>query len=466
MNFAQLLLILLARKRIILITMIVTIVSTAAVSLLLPKTYKATTSVLLNYKGIDPLTGVSMPGALLPGYVATQIDIITSKNVALHVVEKLGLAKSPAVIEQFRDATDGKGNINDWLADLLLKKVDIAPARESSVLDISFKGADPQFAAAVSNAFAEEYQKVSIQLKVEPAQKASAYFTQQTKLLRDAVEAAQSRLSKYQQENGIVSVDNRLDVESNRLNDLSAQLVMAQSQLAEAQSRQRLAKGSDSPDVAANPMIQQLRVSLASAESKQAELAERLGKNHPQYQSVQAEVEKMRTELRTQINNTSNSVGNSAQIYQQRESAIRAALQEQKAKVLELNRTRDELGVLAKDVESAQRAFDATSLRLSQTRLEGQSEQSDVAILNPAVPPVEPASPKIVLNVMLSVLIGGMLGVAIGFLAEMLDRRVRSEEDIADVLQVPVLGVFDWNAPARPRVGLIKSMLPRRLRLN
>jgi len=467
MNFAQLLLILVARKRIILFTLLLTVLTTTVVSFLLPKTYKASTSVLLNYKGIDPLTGLTMPGSLLPGYIATQTDIITSKNVALRVVERLGLAKSPAVQEQFRDSTEGKGNINDWLADLLLKKVDIAPSKESSVLEISVKGSDPQFVAAVSNAFAEEYQKISVQLKVEPAQKASAYFTQQTKQLRDALEVAQSRLSKYQQEHGIVSVDNRLDVESNRLNDLSAQLVAAQGALAEAESRRRMASGnSDSPDVAASPMIQQLRISLATAESKLAEVGQRLDKNHPQYQSSKAEVDKLRAELATQVANTSNSVGNNAHVLMQREAAVRAALEAQKAKVLELNRTRDELGVLAKDVENAQHAFDATSQRLSQTRIEGQSEQSDVAILNPATPPIEPASPRIVLNIVLSILVGLMLGGGAGFLAEMLDRRVRSAEDISELLQVPVLGVVDWQAPKRRRFSLVKSMMPRRLRLN
>lgn len=470
MNFAQFLLILRARKRVILLTLVVTVLSTVVVSLIIPKTYKATSSVLLNYKGVDPVTGLTMPGQLLPGYMATQIDIITSKNVALRVVDSLKLAQSPAVIAQFNEAADGKGTVRDWLADLLLKKLDIVPSRESSVVEISFKGSDPQFAAAIANAFADEYQKVSIQLRVEPLKKAASYFNDQTKLLRDAVEVAQSRLSKYQQENGIVSLDNRLDVESSRLNDLSAQLVLAQGQLMEASSRQRMANGSEaleSPDVITNPLVQNLRVSLSAAEAKLAEVAQRLDKNHPQYQSAKAEVDKMRSELAAQMKVTSNSVRNNAQILQQREAAVRAALLEQKNKVLELNRTRDELGVLQKDVESAQRAFDTTSQRFSQTKIEGQAEQSDIAVLNPATPPIEPSSPRIVINTILSVFLGGLLGLGFGLLAEMLDRRVRSESDLADVLHAPVLGVIDWNASARRPTGLKKLFSSKsRLRLN
>lgn len=119
MNFAQFLLILQARKKIVLLTLLVTVAATLVVSLLLPKTYEATSSLVMNYKGVDPLTGMALPGQLMPGYMATQIDIISSKNVALRVVDQLKLADSPAVIAQFTESTGGKGTVRDWLAELL-----------------------------------------------------------------------------------------------------------------------------------------------------------------------------------------------------------------------------------------------------------------------------------------------------------------------------------------------------------
>ncbi len=467
MNFSQFLLILRARKKIFFFTLLITVLATVAISLVLPKTYKATSTLLLNYKGVDPLTGMTMPGQLLPGYMATQIDIVGSKNVALRVVDQLQLAKSPVVLAQFAEAAGGKGTVRDWLAELLQKKLEVVPSRESSVVDISFKGSDPQFVAAVANAFADEYQKVSIQLKVDPMRKASSYFDAQTKLLRDNVEKAQSRLSKYQQDNGIVSVDNRLDVESNRLNDLSAQLVAAQGQAMEATSRQQMAQSgsaTESPDVASNPLVQNLKIGLGSAEAKLAEVAQRLDRNHPQYQSAKAEVDKLRNDLAEQMRVASKSVGNNAQILQQREAAVRAAMAQQKNKVLELNRTRDEMNVLVKDVENAQRAFDVTSQRFSQTKIEGQSEQSDIAVLNPAVPPIAPAGPKVMLNTLLSVFLGTVLGLGFCLVAEMLDRRVRGAADLSDVLEIPVLGVIDWSATPRRR-GVLGTIFPRRTRL-
>ncbi|GGC02784.1 chain length determinant protein EpsF [Pseudoduganella buxea] len=465
MSFSQFLLILRARKKIVLWTLLAAVLLTLVASLLMPKTYKATNSLVMNFKGVDPVTGLALPGQLLPGFMATQIDIIGSKNVALRVVDDLGLANNPAVIAQFNEATGGNGTVRDWLADLLLKKLEVEPSRESSVVGVSFSGSDPQFVAAVANAFADAYQKVSVQLRVEPMQRASTYFNGQVRVLRDNLEAAQSRLSKYQQEHGIVSVDNRLDVESQRLNELSSQLVAAQAQLADAQSRRSMARNSSaqSPDVTSNPLIQNLKVSLGAAEARLAQLSQKLARNHPDYLAARAEADRLTKDLREQMSIASSSVSNNATILGEREATLRAALAEQKAKLLDLNRLRDEMNVLQKDVESAQRAFEATSQRSSQTRLEGQVNQSDVAVLNPAVAPTKPAGPRVLFNVMLSIIFGSILGVGLGLLVEMLDRRVRSKNDLSDVLQLPVLGALDWKTRPARRFALSKLRRNRAL---
>ena len=470
MSLHQFLLILLARKKIILATLVTTVALALGISLVLSKTYKATASVLLNYKGVDPLTGLTMPGQLLPGYMATQIDIISSKNVALRVVDALHLASVPAVIQQFQEANEGRGSVRDWLADLLLRKLDIVPSRESSVVEISFRGADPAFAAAVANAFADEYQKITVQLKTEPAKKASSYFNEQTRQLRDNVEATQARLSKYQQEKGIVSLDpNRIDVELARLSDLSAQRVQAQAAAREGNSRQAAANASalGSPDVANNVLIQTMRANVAMAEGKFADTSQRYGSNHPQYLAAKAELDKVRGELAAAMGTVSRSVGANAQVLRQREAELREAVAQQKTRVLELNRARDELGVLLKDLDSAQRAFDAASQRFSQTRIEALSEQSDISLLNPAVAPLEPSSPRVLLNTLVAVLLGTILGVGLALLLELLNRPLRSSGDLKDMLGIPVLGTIEWQ-PVPSRAGAIRSLMrPRRLlRLN
>jgi chain length determinant protein EpsF len=466
MSFTQFWIILRARYRLVLLTLVITVATVLLVSLLLPKTYQATNTLVLNYKGTDPLTGLALPEQMMTGYMATQVNIIASENVALKVVDALKLDQLPSSIKQFDEAKHGQGSIRDWLAKRLLRGLDVTPARDSSVLDITFKNTDPEFAAAVANAFAAQYQAVNLQLKVAPLQQASSFINQQIKTLQNNLEAAQNRLSKYQQEKGIVSVDSRLDVESARLNDLSSQLVVAQGQAMEATSRQRMAQGAganESPDVAGNPLIQSLKINLGNAESRFSEIAQRLDKNHPQYLAAKAEVDQLRADLNRQIRATSNSVGNNARILQQREGEIRAALAAQKGKVLTLNLARDEIAVLNKEVENAQLAYQAAAQRYSQTRLEGQSNQSDVAVLNPAVVPSEPAGPKVLFFTMAAGVLGTMLGLGLALLAEMLDRRVRSATELIQFLHVPVLGEIAWGTTQGQHVGFLSFPSTRRL---
>ncbi len=445
MNISNFLLILKARIKIILLTFCITVLTAAAVSLMMPKVYKASTQIVLNYKGTDPLTGAAAPAAQLPGYMATQIDVVKNRGVALRVVDELGLVNNDKLKRQFAQEDRGTQQIRDWIAGRLVSKLEVSPLRESSVLEIAFSGEDPEFVAAIANGFAKAYQGLSIQLKVEPAQKAAEYFGQQVTAFRNNLEQAQTRLAKYRQEKGITSADERLDVENTRLNELSQQMVIAQSAAIEAQSRGRSATGNanDSPDVAINPVVQGLKVEAARADSKLAELGQRLGTSHPQYEAAAAERNMIAGQLQNEIRRTSNSVANSAKIQQQREGELRSEVAQQKEKVLELNRTRDELALLQKDVESAQQALDSVNQRFSQTSIEGQSNQSDIAILSMAQPPGSPNSPRIALNILLAVFLGGLLGMGFGLIAEMMDRRVRSSNDIANLLQVPVVAVIN-----------------------
>jgi polysaccharide biosynthesis transport protein len=449
MYINQFLIILFARAKLVLGVAATVVLTTLIVNLMTAKIYTATTSLVLNYKGLDPVTGLSMPAQLMPGYMATQIDIITSRNVAMKVVDDLKIAESPSAIKQFKDETGGKGDIRAWFAEKLLGGLEAKPSRESSVIEISFSGTDPDFAATMANAFADAYQKTNIQLKAEPSKKASAFLDDKTKLLRQNLEEANARMSKYQQEKGLTSVMGNLDVESARLNELSSQLVMAQSQRFDTTSRKRGASGSGetSPDIAANPIVQSLRMEITRAETKFSELSQRLGPSHPQYQSAEAELSKLKTQLQEQTRKASNTIGGSASISQQYESELRASLEAQKKRVLELNRARDELSVLQRDVENAQRAVDSASQRLTQTTMEGSVDQADIALLNPAIPPTRHSSPKTKVNLILAGFLGGLLGIGAGLLAEAFDKRLRRKEDFTDMLQAPVLAIISNKKP-------------------
>ena len=449
MTFSQFCLILLARRRIILLILFVTVATSTLVSFLMPKSYWANASVLVDFKGTDPITGMALPAQLLPGYMATQVDIITSHKVALKVVDRLKLAEEPLNIEEFDKATRGNGSIRDWLADRLLKDVDVKPARESSVINIGYSGTDPQYVAELANSFVWAYIQTNLELKVEPARQQAAWFDEQIKGLRAHMEEAQKRLSDYQQQTGLIALDGRLDMENARLGELSSQLVAAQAQTYDSVTRQRQIVGASArgklgelPEILNNSLIQGLKAELARAEGKLAEVSERVDKNHPQRQSAQAEVQNLRQKIAAEIQTARGSMVNVASQAQQREEELKKALAEQKMRVLQLKQERDRSDLLTQEVASAQRALDSASQRANQIRLESQRNLTEIALLNAAVAPLYHAKPRLKLNVILSILVGMLLGVGFGFLMEMMDRRIRCEADIAEGLGLPLLAVL------------------------
>lgn len=448
MNLIQFLLILKARKALIAASLILTVVIVGIVSALMPRVYTATASLVVNVQGGDPVTGVAMPSQLIPGYLATQVDIISSHNVALKVVDRLKLAQ-PA--PSANDKPDEPTLTRDAWASQLLKNLDVQPSRESSVLYVTYKSRDPQTAARVANAFVQAYTETNLELKTQPARETAAWFDEQLDELRNNLADAQTRLSKYRQSRGIVSLDDKLDNENARLTDLSAQLVAAQAQAFASQSQQSTSSIS-SPSVVNNSLIQNLKAELARAEAKLGNLAERVGKNYPEYQRVEAEVASLRSQLNSEIGVTRQSLSNSTSAARQQEGALRAALAEQKARVLQLSAERDGGAVLAREVEGAQKLYDQALQRYGQTRMEGHAGQTEIAVLSAAVVPTAPASPRVGLNMVLAVALGTLLGIGLALLREMTDRRVRSAYDLVAVLGAPVLGVLVGDADHRRRL--------------
>ncbi|MBI3897906.1 MAG: hypothetical protein HY308_06375 [Gammaproteobacteria bacterium] len=265
MNLWQLLAILRSRIGWIVPCLALTIGAALAVNIYWPPTYTATTAVVIAFKTSDPFDKNGTAESLLPGYLATQIDIATSHPVARRVIETLKLDDDASLREEFRRYGQ-RGDMRDWLAKKLLKNLHVQPARESRVVEFHFSAPEARFAANVANAFTQAYLETNLKLNVSPAQRNSAWLEQQAKVQREALERAQRKLTTYQQRHGIVGDADRLDLETQRMADLSAQLITAQAQRYDAQARQL---GVNHPQYqAAASQEASLRRSLADQKSK------------------------------------------------------------------------------------------------------------------------------------------------------------------------------------------------------
>jgi chain length determinant protein EpsF len=419
MTLSQFLVIL--RGRLVLLASILggVVALTLVASLVLPKKYTATAAVVVDVKSPDPISGTMLHAMVMPGYMATQRDIITSERVADKAAQLLKV--------------EARG---------LQKKLDVKPSRESNVIEISYRASDPAFAAAAANAFAQAYIDASIELRVEPARQYARWFGEQDQTLRDNLDKAQARLAAHQQKYGIVVGEERLDSELTRLNDLSAQLTVVQGQAAEAKSKRLTgAAAAGLPEVVQNQLITTLKGDIARQEARLQDLAGNLGRNHPQYRRMEAELASLRSRLDVETRNIASGFGTAAAASKDKEADLAAAVSVQKKKVLGIRQAREEAAALQRDLDIAQKAYESVTQRLIQSRLESQVAQTNVSILAPARVPTEPSFPNLLLNLVAGIVLGtfGALGAAL--VLELVDRRVRSAQDVADMLQMPVLGV-------------------------
>jgi chain length determinant protein EpsF len=442
MTLQQFLLILRARWLVALLTLLVTVLATVVISLIIPKEYTASAAVVVDVKSPDPVSGMVLQGMMAPGYMATQIDIINSERVAQRVVKLLRMEESAAIRTQWQQETQGQGQLIAWLAALLQKKLEVRPSRESNVINISYSGGNPEFVAAVANGFAQAYLDVNLDLKLAPARQYAAFFEEQTKQMRDKLEAAQKALSDYQQANGITTVDDRLDFETAKLNETSSQLTQIQALTTDSQSKRQNAKADTVAEVMQSPLVNGLKADIARLDARLQESNINLGRNHPQTQRTEAELATLKAQLETETRKITTSIDTTYQVGKQREGQLQAALAAQKTRVLTLNKQRDELNVLRRDVETAQRSFELISQRASQSNVESQNSQTNLALLNAAAAPTEPSRPRVLLNVLVSIFLGTLLGVGLALMLELANRRVRSADDLSEALDLPVLGTI------------------------
>lgn len=443
MSFSQFILILKARWWVTLLTMVIIMTLVIGVSLILPKQYTASASVIVDHKP-DPVSLAFSGGAMSPAYVATQIDIINSDRVARKVIRALKLTDNAETRQRWKDQTEGQGDIEGWLADSLQRSLEVRPSRESNVITVNFTGADPRFATILCNAFVQAYTDTMLDLRVDPAKQYSSFFIERSKKLREDLENSQAKLSAFQKTTGIIATDERIDVETARLNELSAQVVGLQGASADSNSRQTQARthGDQMQDIINNPMISGLRSEVTRSEAKLQEMNARFGENHPQVTEIKAGIAELKSRLEIETKRITGSVSVTHSVNRGRETEVRASLESQRAKVLKLKETRDQMLVLQREVENSQRSYDGVLARLNQTNLESLTTQTNVAVLTPAVEPSKPSSPRIILNSVLSFFFGLILGMAFSLLSEFRNRKVRCAEDIVAGLGLPMLGVM------------------------
>jgi chain length determinant protein EpsF len=454
MNFTFLLSALRARNRLFLLILTTTVLAAIVITMLVPKTYIAKVSLLMDGRDEQSLRSSAPLGERERlGYLQTQVDILTSPRVAQRVIRDLRLTDD-ATLRADHERSASPASFENWLGDLMLKRLKV-DSSQSSVVNLTFSADDPQFAAQVANGFARAYVDTVLELRVEPMRQTTAWFSEQLKTLREGMEQADQRLIEFQKQNNIVSTDERYDVDQLQLAELAGRMARSG-----GTATPRSNSGSGAASVAGidseSGSLRNLRAEVVRSETKLQELSAELGNRHPAYQRKLSEFEALRAELEreTQRDNLQS---------RQRRDQLAGAMTAHSARMLERKRARSQLAILVSEAASAQRTYDAAMQRFLSSKIESGAVSTNVSVMNQAIAPSSPARPILALNVAIAFVIGLLLALTTVHMLESADRRVRLIEDLDGNPRIPLLAelkAFDPSGERRLLASFPRNALP------
>lgn len=459
MHFSIFLWALRARYRVFLWILGSTVLAAMAASLIMPKSYVAKASILTDGRNEQSLSpGTQVYERERTGYLQTQVDILTSPTTARRVVHDLRLFDDAKALEAYRK-TEQTGRFDDWLAEQLVQSLKV-DTTQSSTIRVSYSADDPALAARVANGFAKAYVDNVLDLRVEPLKKASAWFDDQLKGLRENMAEAERRLTDFQREHGILAADERNDFESIRLTEMAT---LATRSAPTGQPDAGLASMDAAAAERASQSMQTLKSNLALARARLQQLSSQYGSRHPNVIRQSAEVDALSHQLDSERNAVAAGIMRAAEGARQRSRSLKAAMEAQRERVGNLREARTRLAVLTNDFANAQRTYDLAVQRAMASKIDSRAMLPNVQVLSEALPPSSAARPRMLINLALALVIGTLMGLAAVYFMEASDRRLRTIEDMAGDPQLPLLAVLNAQEPSPNRLLANPAGFPRLL---
>lgn len=412
----------------------VTVVFAAAASKLLAKSYEATASLLIDFAVNDPLSGKEFPSGLANSYMATQVEFIGSPTTLLPVVDRLKLAENP----KYTGSAGKTGNRREAAMNALSKSLKIGLAKDSRIIYVTAVAGDPQLAAAIANAVAEGYITEQTRQAAEPARQLAERYGDQLAGLRRNVDDAQSKVTEFRARTGLIDLEQRSDVETSRLLDITARLTDAQAKRREAEQRAR-ASGESAGAVLDSGLVQQLKSQLATKEAELADLSQTLGPRHPSYVALQGQIATLRQQLQREVSVYGSNARSDVAASRRLETDLEESEKVQRQRVLESRGLQDEGTRYLRELETATSVYRRALENYDEMLLSSKSSYSNARLVSPATPPQRHSRPKGSVNVVLGLFAGFFFGIAGSLVFELTHRKLRCREDIESDLGLPVL---------------------------
>jgi len=431
MNIVQFLRILWARRILVIVAFVASVIGAYVVASLVPPRYEATARVNIDLLKQDPISGMSKDVRSAGVYFDAQQQLIRDYAVTGPVVDRLGWLTDPNRIRayQARPAADTR-DFRRWLAQQVADAIS-TDITASTVLQITYRSSNPSEAKAAAEALREAYIAAALATKQQDAAKLAAWYNDQAAIARKAAEEAEMIKAAYEKETGIVMQSNDMDLDSGRLAALSSQLAMP--------AGGAMVAGSGS------------RVQLAQIDAQIAQVSKNLGPNHPEMQALRAQRATM-----AQVVAQEEAEARRAASGATGAAAISQVLQQEKARVINQRDKVERLRQLQAEVDLRRDQYKKTAARGAELALAASLTDPGVTPIGVVLAPTKPTFPNKPLMVGGAAVLGIGIGLGLALLLELLNRRVRGVEDLNISPTVQCIGVV--RSP-RPKLSLIRRIL-------
>lgn len=455
--------------------------------------YTATSRILIERQAPQVLDMRQLVADGLSGdesnYYRTQRQLLQSRTLAAEVIRTLDLAHHPSFVGDqrpkgfFGRTLDGiRAWIRSWqrgarppnaaldssgvsplLIDRYQASLSVDPITRTRLAEIRFTSPDPALAAEVVNAHVQAYIQQGLRLRSEAGEEARAFLKDKLTELRQRLKASEISLNAYRREKGILSLDDRENIVVKRLADLNDLLSQAEGKRIGLEAEVKLIARRDYdslPAVAASPLIQTLKSQLSEIERKYVELAARFRPAYPAVREAKQEVARMREQLDAEIRKVVASVQSRYLAAVENERQLRARMEEQKTKALELKDAAVQYAILKRESDANRELYDSVLQRMKEIGVAAAVRASNVSVIDPAAVPRFPSEPRKARALLIAVFVGLALGSGVVLGRNYLDRSIKSPEDVERHLHLPSLGVvpeFPEIAAAPPPASSAKA---------
>ena len=441
MSLSQLIAVLRARIRLVVAVGLVVLLLSAVVSLAMTPQYRATALLQLDFDVYDPLLQRDLSPNLAESYMATQVDTVGSGRVLGEVVRQLGWLDDAERVAPLRAKVAGADteSLIAFMVDEMRKSLEIRREGDTRLVSITD---DRMLAARVPNliaaVFLEQHQRAS----TAPARASADRFGAEIEQLRQRVDEAQRALAEFRQGSGLIDLDHQLDVDGDRLIDLNRRLSDAEAEARSTRLRLDAALGSAGQadaGVLGSSTVEALKSQLSQRQAELINASARLGPQHPTRRALESEVAAIRSALEAETRRHVEALRASADAASRALAQVRAEMAAQRSRVLDTRRQSEEGARYQRDLQAAQQLYEAALRNSGNVMLVSNSNYANARLAGEATPPLTHFTPKLRVNLLLGMVVGGFLGLLAALAMELIDRRVRSREDIERELGVDVL---------------------------